>query len=57
MMEKHEQDTWCKVNIRQSKLERISKLVKTHPEYDSVSDFIDQIVTLALDKMEGGRKN
>ena len=53
MQSSSEIDKWAKVNILTSKKERIEKLLKTHKEYSGVSEFVDESITLRLDKLEG----
>lgn len=52
MQRSDELDKWSKVNILTTKKERIEKILETHPEYSGVSEFVDEAVTLRLDKME-----
>lgn len=47
-------EKWDRVPIRSSHLTKIRKLKKSHPEIKNPTDFVDEAVTLRLEKFNGG---
>ena len=52
MTQRSQIDEWGAVRIRQLNLDKIEKLRKNHPEFNSNADFVDQAVVLQLNKYE-----